>query len=925
MGDDRVASRHDRRRWLCVAYAFPPINRSGTHRTLGFVRHVSRAGWDADVVTVEPGDEPCDASLAALVPPDTRVLRAPCVDIIERTKRMLGMFGTVDVRDRPRVDAGVCAVCHTHQNTGHACEHDMRVAAGRGHSTARSHGLRAVPRVTLRTVPDLLTRLMTTPDPHVGWIPPAIRRALGAIRRARPDVIYSTSPSLSAHVVALVASRWSGVPWVADFRDPWGGNPFRPVTHRAVARWDAWLERHVVHGAAHIVCTTPTMRDLLCRRFPSASGKTTVIPNGFDAELVEGLAPRRVTTRDVFALVHSGQFYGPRSPHVWFRALRRARQRDPAAAGNMRMVLVGSTDYDGRPLTDIAAAAGVADCVDVVGPRRHADALAIAGGADAVMLGGVAGDGGSLQVPNKLFEYIAMRRPILAAVAPESPVIGILGACRAEAVVCAPDDDVGLADGMIRLARGVPFGVSDAWSGVGNFRREVGASALADIFERVTAPACHMNRAGDGAPPAVRRRPAPAGRPRAAACAAATRAPAPRPSVPVSVIMTVRDDVAGLETVLESLGRQTRPPDDIVIVDGGSDAAALARMRALVRRYAGARLITGRPCNIAEGRNRAIAAARHDVIACIDAGCRADADWLARITAPFSEEHVDCVGGVYTIEPRGRFERVVGLLTMPGQLMPLDPQRFNPSARSMAFRRGVWRSAGGFPEWLYTAEDTLFDLRLRSMRPPVRYVVARDAVVAWRPRTTLRGVFRQFYGYARGSAHIGRGTASHRYTTLRYVAACVWTAAAVVGWATTARAMGWVAAAVVAGVLARPHMHAAWVIARRYGGWVDFVTAVGVGEWVALARWFGHRRGRRDRRRAPERYVGRLVAYVGAASVDGPIPPWAPGHTPGLRVSSLSGAAPSGSADRTAAVDRSASRFAERTPADRHRAAPLVT
>src|SRR3972149_5094457 len=77
-----------RRQWLCIAYAFPPINRSGTHRTLAFVRHLHRLGWDATVLTVDPTNEPLDENLLHRVPSYTSVIRTPWIDIIERLKSL---------------------------------------------------------------------------------------------------------------------------------------------------------------------------------------------------------------------------------------------------------------------------------------------------------------------------------------------------------------------------------------------------------------------------------------------------------------------------------------------------------------------------------------------------------------------------------------------------------------------------------------------------------------------------------------------------------------------------------------------------------------------------------------------------------------------------------------------------------------------
>jgi hypothetical protein len=135
---------------------------------------------------------------------------------------------------------------------------------------------------------------------------------------------------------------------------------------------------------------------------------------------------------------------------------------------------------------------------------------------------------------------------------------------------------------------------------------------------------------------------------------------------------------------------------------------------------------------------------------------------LAALLAPFEASvDVEFVGGVYRIDPRSLFEEVVGLATMPGQLTPVDEGRFKPSARSMAFKRGLAMRVGGFPDWLYTAEDTLFDVKLAESGAPYR--LARDAVVHWRPRRSLGGVVKQFYLYGRGGGHVPLDPSGTRY------------------------------------------------------------------------------------------------------------------------------------------------------------------
>jgi glycosyltransferase involved in cell wall biosynthesis len=204
-------------------------------------------------------------------------------------------------------------------------------------------------------------------------------------------------------------------------------------------------------------------------------------------------------------------------------------------------------------------------------------------------------------------------------------------------------------------------------------------------------------------------------------------------------------------------------PDEIVIVDGGSADGTLALLAEMAAaRHAVLRIVEAPGANIARGRNLATEAASHDIIACTDAGCRAAADWLERLIAPFEvDPETEFVAGFYRVDGHTLLEEVIGLATMRGQLAPIDPETFNPSGRSMAYRKDIWRRAGGWPEWLRFSEDTLFDLKLRRMR--VGWRVAADALVYWRPRRNLRALARQFYFYGTGRGHTRIDAPSFHY------------------------------------------------------------------------------------------------------------------------------------------------------------------
>ncbi len=231
----------------------------------------------------------------------------------------------------------------------------------------------------------------------------------------------------------------------------------------------------------------------------------------------------------------------------------------------------------------------------------------------------------------------------------------------------------------------------------------------------------------------------------------------------VAVVATVKNEEASIARLLDSLLAQTRRPDEIVICDGGSTDRTVALIQGYIARGAPVRLLEAPGANISTGRNRAIAATRSDLIAVTDAGVRLSPTWLARIIAPLEQDPtVDVVSGFFRSAPESLFELALGATTLP-DVDEIDPARFLPSSRSVAFRRRAWQQVGGYPEWLDYCEDLVFDLALR--RAGCRFVFVPEAVVDYRPRSSLRAFFRQYYLYARGDGKAGLWT--HRHA-LRY-------------------------------------------------------------------------------------------------------------------------------------------------------------
>jgi len=217
----------------------------------------------------------------------------------------------------------------------------------------------------------------------------------------------------------------------------------------------------------------------------------------------------------------------------------------------------------------------------------------------------------------------------------------------------------------------------------------------------------------------------------------------------VSLICTVRNEEETILDWLESLANQTRSPDEVIIVDGGSTDRTVELIREFMRNSKlNIRLIIAPDANIAQGRNVAIKNSKYNIIASTDAGCKLHPQWLENLVKPFEKDpSVVVVSGVYLPWYENEFQEVAGYIIFP-EVDKLDPQRFLPSSRSVAYKKEAWKRIGGYPECLYTAEDTLFDLKLKKLG--MKFVLARNAIVYWKVRRNLKEIFKQHYKYAKG-------------------------------------------------------------------------------------------------------------------------------------------------------------------------------
>jgi glycosyltransferase involved in cell wall biosynthesis len=334
----------------------------GVYRPLSFVRNLPKHGWRTTVVT-PAGDAYWirDDSLLERVPSECRVVR---------TRTWSGQAWLA------------------------------RGRRGRASHSRSSRGFGVVRR---------LSAAVLLPDSYVGWVPFAVRAALDVARNDPPDVVYSTSPPESTHLAGLALHRRTGIPWVADFRDPWMNlHLLDPVTP-----WHTRIHRDMesrVCAQACVVVTTRWHEAHMHGAYPHA--RVTRVSNGYDGEELEGVEPMAPPAQPL-RIVHAGMLTQRRSATPFLDALARLLAAEPAL--RLEVEFIGPREDENE---QSARRLNLGDVVRFRDPLPHADTLRTERTAHILLLVKHADPRYDGLVPGKLYEYIGLRRPVLAMAPP---------------------------------------------------------------------------------------------------------------------------------------------------------------------------------------------------------------------------------------------------------------------------------------------------------------------------------------------------------------------------------------------------------------------------------------------------------------------------------------------------------------------------
>lgn len=364
---------------LMIAHIFPPIGGSGVQRTLKFVKYIKSFGWEPIIVTAGKSNYPLnDKSLLCEIPDDTRIIR---ID--------------EDMTVNPTIVSEIHSLIE-------GMISDKNLYEAYKESSLKN------------------TQILSMPDPYIFWANKVLKELKKYIDVSEVDLIYTTSGPYSDHIIGYYLKDEYKKPWVADFRDEWTNNPYIiPDKNSLLFKTEYALEEKIVHAADKIINVTPRSTENCRDNFQLLNEKVVTITNGYDEEDFKKIVFSE-SKNEKFTVIHNGLLYSIRTPITFMLALHnliRSKKIDP---DHIR-VCFSWTNNDEQWIK-YSNELQLGKIVEFYGYVSHKESLQLASNADLLLLIVGPGEKNNAMYPGKLFEYLRLKKPILA-LSPENGVV----------------------------------------------------------------------------------------------------------------------------------------------------------------------------------------------------------------------------------------------------------------------------------------------------------------------------------------------------------------------------------------------------------------------------------------------------------------------------------------------------------------------
>ena len=437
------------KRVLIISYYWPPTGGSGVQRWVKFAKYLPEEGWQPVIYTPEnPEQLAKDTSLEAEVPEETEVIKTHIIEPYELYKKVL-------------------------RKSGHSKE------------AVEVNPVNAQHKSLLQKAAMWVRGNLFRPDPRCLWIRPSVRFLKKYLAEHPVDLIVSTGPPQSMHLIGLRLARETGLPWIADFRDPWTRIFYFKHLQmtKATERWHEKMEKKVLDEASAVVAVSP----LVQQEFQAMTDTPVeLITNGFDECDFEGSECTEAYggPEKNFTITHTGLFAADGNPTVLWDVLSEKCAKDEQFRKLLKIKLIGKND---EQIIKALEDRGLKDMLEDMGYQPHSAAVQEQRTASVLILPLRKEPEYKAVLPGKLFEYLAAFRPVLGIGQTDGAMAMILNETKTGKVIDWEDKE-GISEYIEKCwERHLEGRLTTEGADISHFTRRSITRRMVQLFERLAS------------------------------------------------------------------------------------------------------------------------------------------------------------------------------------------------------------------------------------------------------------------------------------------------------------------------------------------------------------------------------------------------------------------------------------------------------